>query len=212
MYAWKRSLSSGHCARWTVQGVRVAKSGGKLYLILTSEGVREDGEVAVGGEGMILTRRYRDAEGNPVNFDGGSHGLGDLVYVELTLTNSSPERIANVALVDRIPAGWEIENPRLGCGSAPDWVRTDQLWPFDHLDLRDDGLEVFGHLERGKSGSVVYAVRATTAGRFTIPPAEAEAMYDPRIWARQPGREIFVNGPWILAESESSAKEAVPSP
>jgi len=37
-------------------------------------------------------------------------------------------------------------------------------------------------------GTVVYAVRATAAGRFTIPPVEAEAMYDPRIWARQPGR------------------------
>lgn len=173
-----------------------AKSGGKLWLILTSEGVREDGEVATGGEGLVLTRRYRDAAGEAVELDGGRHALGDLVYVELTLTNSSPERVANLALVDRIPAGWEIENPRLGRGSAPDWVSTDELWEMDHLDLRDDRLEVFGHLDRGKSGTVVYAVRATTAGKFTAPPVEAEAMYDPRIWARQAGREVYVSGPW----------------
>ena len=28
---------------------------------------------------------------------------------------------------------------------------------------------------------MVYTVRAVTAGRFTIPPAEAEAMYEPRL-------------------------------
>ncbi len=182
-----------------------AKSGGALWLVLTSEGVRRDAEAATGGEGLVLTRRYRDAQGEPVEFTGGEHGLGDLVYVELTLTNSSPERIANIALVDRIPAGWEIENPRLGRGSTPDWVRTDQLWDIDHLDLRDDRLEVFGHLDRGASGTVVYAVRATAAGLFTIPSVEAEAMYDPRIWARQPGREIFVNGPWAMETKTASA-------
>ena len=84
------------------------KSGGKLWLILTSEGVRADVEAPVGGDGLVLTRRYRDAAGEPVDWDAGGHALGDLVYVELTLSNTSPERIANLALVDRIPAGWEI--------------------------------------------------------------------------------------------------------
>lgn len=173
------------------------KDDGKLYLILSSEGVREDAELEVGGEGLILRRRFRDAEGAELDPGGAGHRLGDLVYVELTLTNSGPERVTNIALVDRIPAGWEIENPRLGRGSAPEWVPVDQLWGFDHMDLRDDRLEVFGHLEKGQSATVVYAVRATTAGRFTIPPVEAEAMYDPRIWARQDGAEIFIDGPWV---------------
>jgi len=182
------------------------KSGGKLWLILTSEGVREGVEAPAGGEGLVLTRRYRDAAGEPVDWEAGGHALGDLVYVELTLSNTSAERIANLALVDRIPAGWEIENPRLGRGSAPAWVNADEQWALDHLDLRDDRLEVFGHLDRGASGTVVYAVRATAAGRFTIPPVEAEAMYDPRIWARQPGREIFVNGPWVGTEKAASGE------
>ena len=72
-----------------------------------------------------------------------------------------------------------------------------------------------GHLDRRQSGTVVYAVRAVTAGRFTIPPVEAEAMYDPRIWARQPGREVFVNGPWVSsstsAQSASAGASAAPA-
>lgn len=188
--------------------VDVARKGeGKLYLIITSEGVREDGGAEYGGDGLMLTRRYRTPEGEPVDF--ATHRLGDLVYVELALTNTSPERIENVALVDRVPSAWEIENPRLGRDSTPSWVNGDQLWEMDHLDLRDDRLEVFGHLEKGDTKTVVYAVRAVTAGRFTVPSVEAEAMYDPRIWSRQRGRKIFVNGPW-LSEDAALKKEAGP--
>ncbi|MCP4654943.1 MAG: hypothetical protein GY856_05935 [bacterium] len=178
------------------------KGDGKLYLILSSEGVRTQADARFGGEGLELGRDYLDASGKPVDLTGGDHRLGDLVYVRLTLHNLSPERIANIALVDRIPAGWEIENPRLGRGSSPEWVDPDDLWQVDHLDLRDDRIELFGHLDRSDGATVVYAVRAVTAGRFTIPPVEAEAMYDPRIWAREQGTTIAVTGPWEAGDQE----------
>ena len=37
---------------------------------------------------------------------------------------------------------------------------------------------------------------AVTSGKFTIPTAEAEAMYEPRIWARVPARTVTILGPW----------------
>ena len=98
-----------------------SKGEGKLWLILVSEGVRESDGAPYGGEGLKLARRWLDAAGNEIG--GAAAGgastlsgvkLGDLVYVELTLHNTSGERMSNIALVDRIPAGWEIENPRLG--------------------------------------------------------------------------------------------------
>ena len=98
--------------------------------------------------------------------------------------------------MDRIPAGWEIENPRLGRDATAGWLDADDLWQPDHMDLRDDRIELFGHLPRGASRKVVYAARAVTAGRFTIPPVEAEAMYDPRIWAREGMEKVTVYGPW----------------
>jgi hypothetical protein len=57
-------------------------------------------------------------------------------------------------------------------------------------------VEVFGSLEAGETKKVVYAVRAVTSGKFTLPPVEAEAMYDPRIWAREAGGQVQVSGPW----------------
>ncbi len=170
-----------------------AKGEGKLYLILSSEGVREQPDWRTGGEGLALERRYLNAAGQPL--DGGL-ALGDLVYVELSLANTTAERVANVALVDRIPAGWEIENPRLGRDATAGWIAADELWQADHMDLRDDRIELFGHLGRGEKRKVVYVARAVTAGRFTVPPVEAEAMYDPRIWAREGMRKIEVAGPW----------------
>jgi len=64
------------------------------------------------------------------------------------------------------------------------------------MNLRDDRIELFGSIGAGETRTFVYAARVVTAGEFTIPPVEAEAMYDPRIWAREDGRKITISGPW----------------
>jgi uncharacterized protein YfaS (alpha-2-macroglobulin family) len=64
------------------------------------------------------------------------------------------------------------------------------------MNLRDDHLEAFGTLQPGESKKVVYTVRVVTSGKFTIPPIEIEAMYDPTLWARAKGGTAVVSGPW----------------
>jgi len=172
------------------------KSEGKLYLVLASDGVRTGGQYRTGGEGLSLTRQYRNLEGDVVDVKGGGQSLADLIYVEVKIKNTSGERIQNIALVDRLPAGWEIENARLGRGGSVEWASRDEQWTADYVNLRDDRVEVFGSLESGETRSVVYAVRAVTSGTFTLPPVEAEAMYDPRIWARESGGSVRISGPW----------------
>lgn len=177
--------------------LEVKKKGeGKLYLIINSDGVRTGGKVRTGGEGLSVSRTYRTLEGDPVDVTGGAVKLADLLYVEVEIQNNTSERIQNIALVDRLPAGWEIENARLGRGGRVDWVEQSELWEADYLNLRDDRVEVFGALGARERKKVVYAVRAVTAGDFTLPPVEAEAMYDPRIRAREAGGQVQVAGPW----------------
>jgi len=62
--------------------------------------------------------------------------------------------------------------------------------------MRDDRLEAFGTLPPHTSKKLVYTVRAVTAGKFTLPPIEAEAMYDATLWARSKGGTAVVAGPW----------------
>ncbi len=170
------------------------KGDGKLFMIVSSEGVRENATWEFGGKGLTLTRRYRAADGSPV--DPESVRLGDVVQVELEIANTGVEKVSNVALVDRIPAGWEIENPRLSRGTPPEWLPEEDIWEVDHVDVRDDRFEAFGALDPKKPRRLAYSIRAVTAGRFALPPSEAEAMYDPAVWARAPGGFATVAGPW----------------
>ena len=121
------------------------------------------------------------------------------MFVEVALENTTAARIPNVALVDRLPAGFEVENARLGRSMSLAWARESDQWTLEHMNLRDDRLEAFGALGPKEKRTVVYAVRAVTAGTFAVPPVEAEAMYDPATWARGQnvtGGKAVVGGPW----------------
>jgi alpha-2-macroglobulin len=166
------------------------------WLVVSSEGVRPGNDYKVGGNGMTLTRSYRNLAGDAIDPGKGELKLGDLVFVDLQLTNTSGAAIQNIALVDRLPAGFEVENPRLGRSTKAEWMKEDELWTTDFMNLRDDRLEAFGALPARTTRRVLYTVRVVTSGKFTIPPVEAEAMYDPTLWARAKGGTAVVSGPW----------------
>lgn len=175
--------------------LKVDKAGdGKLYAMVQSEGVRQGATWDFGGQGLSVTREYLTPEGRAVSLDNIE--LGDLVLSKVTVRNTSRSTVQNVALVDRIPAGFEIENARLGRGIAPDWLDEDRQWTLDNLNLRDDRVEAFGELQPNQQVEVTFTVRAVTAGTFTLPPVEVEAMYDPEMWARAKGSVVRIHGPW----------------
>lgn len=168
-----------------------------LWLVVNSEGVRTNATYKVGGNGLAVSRTYRDQDGEEIDVtQPDALRLGDVLFVEIELANTSGAYIQNIALVDRLPAGFEIENPRLGRTTKIDWVDPQHLWAMDFMNMRDDRLQAFGGLAPGAKAKIVYSVRAVTSGKFTVPPIEAEAMYDPTLWARAKGGTAIVGGPW----------------
>jgi uncharacterized protein YfaS (alpha-2-macroglobulin family) len=155
------------------------------FVAITMRGYARDYAV-VTAENLpfTLSRRYLDLQGRPLA--EGQLAQGDLAVVELTIESTLPEDIPNVALVDRLPAGLEIENPRLGREHRFDWMpaQEDEFAP-DYIDVRDDRIQVFGTLprlaykEQRSVRQFYYVVRAVTPGTFTAPPALLEIMYDP---------------------------------
>jgi hypothetical protein len=141
-----------------------------------------------------VVRKLFRPDGTPIDSASEVLRLGDLAFVVVELVNDTSEQVTNVALVDRLPAGFEIENPRLGRDQAFAGIDPDTLWESDHLDVRDDRLEVFGALPPRVTQRVVYAVRATSAGSFGWPATNAEAMYNPRVWARGAAGSLRVDG------------------
>jgi uncharacterized protein YfaS (alpha-2-macroglobulin family) len=174
----------------------VPASSAGMWLVVNSEGVRAGNDYKVGGNGLWISRSYKKLDGSAAGVGDGSLKLGDVLFVEVELENKTGDPIQNVALVDRLPAGFEIENPRLGRGTRPDWVKDEDLWTLDFMNMRDDRLEAFGTIAPGDTKKVVYSVRVVTSGKFTIPPVEAGAMYDSTLWARDVGGTAVVSGPW----------------
>lgn len=190
---WTWQLSRATEARdldLTVSGLGT----GGLYAMLTVRGQRPPTAADFGDHGVSVDRSWVDAEGNPV--DARAIQLGDVLYVHLRVENLLGVSAPNVAVVDRLPAGFEIENPRLGRGGLPEALQSDDVWSVEHMNVRDDRLEVFGELPARTGVDVYYQVRAVTAGTFTAPEVAAEAMYDPGFWSRGHAQTVEIHGPW----------------
>ena len=67
-----------------------------------------------GGEGLQISRVYKTPDNKPV--DWNDHQLGDEVVVTVTVRNTVQTKLNELALIDHIPSGWEIQNPALGRG------------------------------------------------------------------------------------------------
>ena len=141
--------------------------------------------------GFKLARSYLDAKGNAAR----SFKAGDMVTVKLELTAMTAQQW--VALVDPIPAGFEVVNPKLAAGGvAKDQPTTTDPWArrwgavtWDHQELRDDRVQWFADKLSAGSYQMTYQARATIDGTFSAMPATVEAMYQPDVRART-AREI----------------------
>lgn len=190
----ERTWSIHRASEYDSIDVRLDDVEGKVYAILSSTGVRTNPEVKYGGQALRISRTFHAPDGSEVTPSG--HTLGDLVYSKITIRNTTRRSLYNLALVDRIAAGWEIENPRLSQANMPDWIDSARLWNVEHMDLRDDRIEVFGGLAAGQEVTFVYAMRSATSGVFFAPGPQVEGMYDPDVWARSSPARVTIEGPW----------------
>ena len=77
-----------------------------------------------------------------------------------------------------LPAGFEIENPRLQSRKGVAWIGRKAYQPM-YMDIRDDRMIIFGNFRLGQTRKFYYGLRAVTAGNFILPPIRGEAMYAP---------------------------------
>ena len=116
------------------------------------------------------------------------------VVVVLKITEAEA-KYAKLLVVDRLPAGLEIDNPALfdsGSTEAFAWLKRD-IEPV-HVEYRDDRFVAAVDRDAGQSAffSLAYVVRATTPGHYVYPAATAEDMYRPQRFGRTAFGEIEV--------------------
>lgn len=149
---------------------------GTAYLYWTSEGVPLASQVSEEDKGINIRRTFLDRAGKPVDLK--SIKQGDTLIVDLTIGSSGMD---NVVVEDLLPAGFEVENPRLETTEKLDSSSQEMIDPVN-VDIRDDRMVLFLDTKSGTE-HYRYIVRAVTKGDFVLPAVKAEAMYDPSIYS-----------------------------
>lgn len=147
---------------------------GTLYVIATSRGLAKADRVTPYERGLHIERRWLDREGKPV--DANALAVGDLVRVEIVVSTNGGT-IHNIAVVDALPGGLEVENPRLATSAETN--DGDGAEP-DHVEFLDDRVVLFCTAD-SEPRTYRYALRAISAGTFAAPPIQGDCMYDPSI-------------------------------
>lgn len=151
-----------------------ASGAGALYYFWEAEGISAGGRVREEDSYLKVRRQFLTRTGQPVG--AATFRQNDLVVVKLTIQAADAAgEVKNVAITDLLPAGLEIENPRLGATREIGFVaKADQP---DYLDVRDDRLNLFT-TATPKPKTFYYLARAVSKGTFKLGPVSADAMYN----------------------------------
>ncbi|TET78021.1 hypothetical protein E3J38_09110 [candidate division TA06 bacterium] len=151
------------------------KGSGNCYYYWKAFGISQDPDIPEYDEELEVRRTYLTKNGHPI--EDMVFKQGDLI-VGLIACKALTENLDHVIITDLLPAGFEIENPRLESRAGIEWIgRRD--YRSDYMDIRDDRLLISVSLPRQRERKFYYAIRAVTRGKFILPPIAAEAMYDP---------------------------------
>ncbi|SDL76944.1 hypothetical protein SAMN05421823_10868 [Catalinimonas alkaloidigena] len=145
---------------------------GSVYYFAEQEGIPASGTVTEEDEVLKVRRTYYDRKGNPIT--NNTVQQNDLIVVKLSLNTLDGSRVDNVVIADLLPAGFEIENPRLSEEASLPWIKGAAT--PDYFDIRDDRLNLFT-AATGSVQNYYYMVRAVSPGTFRVGPVSADAMY-----------------------------------
>jgi alpha-2-macroglobulin len=169
--------------------------------------VPASGEEDASSNGLSIALAYTDANGDAVDVRKLTQG-SDLI-AQVTVRNTGKRLLENLALVQLVPAGWEIRNDRLEDVSTDGertadpnagrarfwWVPADwrnRMRTAEYTDIRDDRVQRYFSLAPGEQIFFETRLNAAYLGRFYLPGTTVEAMYDATQHARQKGQWVEV--------------------
>jgi len=152
---------------------------GSAFFNLQVRGVPTDERFTPESLGLEIERTYLSREGEPLDLE--SVEQGDLIVARLRV-RSVAGPVENVVVQNLLPSGVEVENPRLATTERLPWAVPSGGAPT-YLDLRDDRILLFVELKPNRWQTHYALLRAVTPGDFDLPPAQAEAMYNPALRA-----------------------------
>ena len=162
-------------------------------------------------QGMELSRRILNAKGEPIT----NLTVGETVEVELSLRAGKAGTLTNMAIVELLPAGFElVPEPKRKVedesadgsndesatsedatpeteANASEAKNDKPLWQPEFADRREDRIVLYGTIST-EPQVYRYRLKPTVRGDFVVPPVMAESMYDPAVLARGVASKLHV--------------------
>jgi len=175
-----------------------------LYYAVAEAGFDLQPPTAERRDGLEIIRSYLDDDGKPLD----KIPLGAEVTALIRVRSIDRESIANVAIVDLLPGGFEavLQNPseKAQTDSEEDgeseenfarWrdrLKTGGNWTVDYVDVREDRVLLYGTVGTGMA-EYRYRAKATVGSVFNVPTVYAEAMYVPTLRAHSGASTVRVD-------------------
>ncbi|WP_310993369.1 alpha-2-macroglobulin family protein [Aequorivita marina] len=153
--------------------------GNVVYVTLSQQGKLPLGDELAEQRNLSLKSQYLDGAGKPL--DVSTLRQGTEIVAKVSVTNTSDDRINNVALTKIFPSGWEIVNTsfsELGGGASGNARYTD---------IRDDRVNFFFNLNTNETKTFTVKLNASYLGTYYLPGTQVEGMYDNSYFARNKG-------------------------
>ncbi len=116
---------------------------------------------------LEVLREYRDAAQNVIT----SAELGQEIEVHIRIRALDNSYLNNIAIIDLLPGGFDVVN---------DFTTFKNV---DYADVREDRVIFFTNASVDVK-EIVYKIKATNSGDYTVPAITASSMYNPTIVAR----------------------------
>jgi uncharacterized protein YfaS (alpha-2-macroglobulin family) len=168
----------------TAKPVKITNTGeGPVQAVVSVSGAPITPEPAA-ENGFKIERTYHTLDGKPTDIKKAKQN--DRFAVVLKITEAKPV-FGRIMIADYLPAGFEIDNPKLvssGDTGTLDWIEDGE--EAQHAEFRDDRFNAA--LDRDSDDSAVftvaYVVRAVSPGKYVLPQAFVEDMYNPSRYGR----------------------------
>ncbi len=155
-----------------------------LYVRVINTGILPVGEEVEVKRNFGVYTTFKDADGNTISPQ--SIKQGKEFVAEVTVTNTDAKYVHDIALTEIFPSGWEIVNTRFTD------FGSNTTNAADHIDIRDDRVNFYFSLKRNGSRTFKVKLNASYLGKYYLPGAQVEAMYDNKYFTRTKGSWVEV--------------------
>jgi hypothetical protein len=166
-----------------------------MYVRYVRTGTPLAGEEKAAARGLSMSVDYTAMDGRTIDPSRIAQGTDFVAVVKITHPGVV-DAYQQLALMQVFPSGWEIRNNRLEGSEGAVPAST-----FTYQDVRDDRVMTYFDLWRGNSVTYRVMLNAAYTGRYYLPGASCEAMYDHTVNARSMGR-------WVEVVPEGGADRA----